>query len=205
MTKVIELDEPYSFTDCKPFCGKSSGRCQYFLYGSNLNLKQLQARCSRPKALGVARLPNHRIGFYGYSKIWDGAIETAVPEPGHDLWGVIYELSYSDGEQLDSWQDARLDGSGAYFHYPTSVVDVSGNRFGVILYKKDIQETPQTPSREYLDFILQGVREQNLPEEFIQELQKTATHPATYPVPKTPKFNLGLLGGHCSDCQKENP
>ena len=68
----------------------------YFAYGSNMNLQQIRSRCSRPVALAVARLANHRLAFYGHTNIWDGAMETVEPEPCHEVWGVIFRLSRLD-------------------------------------------------------------------------------------------------------------
>lgn len=37
----------------------------------------------------IGRPANYGVGFLGHSKIWDGAQETVVSEPGHDVWGVV--------------------------------------------------------------------------------------------------------------------
>ena len=120
----------------------------YFAYGSNMNAEQMQSRGARPLSVVVAKLPDHAIAFHGYSKTWDGAVETVVSAPGHEVWGVIYKLTFSDANSLDSWQDVRLDGTGAYFLFPTSVIDTEGRAQSVLLYKKDVLEAPQKPSRE---------------------------------------------------------
>jgi len=46
----------------------------YFAYGANMNLQQIRSRCNSPVAVSIARLANHRLGFYGYSGVWDGAL-----------------------------------------------------------------------------------------------------------------------------------
>jgi gamma-glutamylcyclotransferase len=173
----------------------------YFAYGSNMNKEQLRSRGVRPLSVAVAKLPDHRIAFHGYSKTWDGAVETVV-SPGQEIWGVIYTLTFSDADRLDTWQDVRLDGTGAYFLFPTRVTVTEGKTHPVLIYKKDILGEPQNPSREYLDFILQGALEHGLPSSYVDELRGIESKKAAYDVPSFGKFSSGLLGGtSCSGCE----
>jgi cation transport regulator ChaC len=174
---------------------------RYFAYGSNMNKAQIHARCARPEAIAVARLPHYQVAFFGYSKTWDGAVETVIPAPGQEVWGVIYDLSFSDRDRLDVWQDVRLDGTGAYFHYPVRITDTEGTTHTVLFYKKDRLESPQPPSREYLDFIVQGAIERGLPASYIEELRRMESKKAAYPVPQRKNFGRELLlETYCSQC-----
>jgi len=172
----------------------------YFAYGSNMNLAQMDERCSSAKVLGIARLPNHRVEFYGYSKSWDGAQETVIPEVGSDVWGVLYELQFYDCDQLDAYEDARLDGTGAYFHYPVDVIDGERKIIDAMIYKKDTLGEAKPPSTEYLNFILQGAKEQGLPDEYIKLLENKTTKPASYAVPVIKKSNFDWISATCGDC-----
>jgi len=173
----------------------------YFAYGSNMNEAQIRARCTRPVAAGIARLPDHRVEFFGYSRVWDGSMETVVPAPGQEVWGVLYKLSYSDWDRLDAWQDVRMDGNGVYFHYPARVTGPSGDSPVVLLYKKDILGVPRVPSREYLDHIVRGAVHHGLPAPYIDELRRHESAPASYSVPLAPRFDRALLvQSPCSEC-----
>jgi len=198
MTALIE-NEKSRFAMPLPFKGKARGHC-YFAYGSNMNTAQMLARCTKPTAIAVAKLAHHRIAFFGYSKVWDGGAATVVPAPDHDVWGVIYSLSFSDRDRLDTWQDVRLDGTGAYFHYPVRVTDTQGTTHIVLLYKKDLLGEPRRPSREYLDCIVRGAEERGLPSEYIEELRRMDAPKAAYAVPKLNKFGRGMLLGTACDC-----
>lgn len=165
-----------------------------------MNPGQIQARCGgRPTVLGIARLAGYRLVFYGHSKKWDGALETVDREPAGEVWGVVYELGFGEAEKLDGFQDARMDGGGAYFHFPAEVIAASGEKIEVVLYKKDQVEECLEPSREYLDFILQGATEHGLPEAYIAELRALPSHPAQYEVPKRSKYD-SLMGVGCTEC-----
>jgi hypothetical protein len=173
----------------------------FFAYGSNMNLNQIGARCSKPFVISTARLADRRLVFCGHSDVWDGGVETVEPMPGHEVWGVLFSLSKLNWERLDLWQDARMDGGGMYFHFPVSVLDSTGCERNARVYKKDIQKEPTNPSREYLDHIVQGATENGLPQEYIEALRARPAQPASYAVPARGTSDLGRSAGvSCSDC-----
>lgn len=199
MTQAQQTEQPVAHNTLT--FGGNPRRQYLFAYGANMNPAQMAQRCSRPVVFAIARFPGHSLGFFGYSNVWDGALETAIPNPGHDLWGVVYELSFMDGQRLDAWQDARLDGGGNYFHYPAQVVDTEGKRHTVLLYKKDVLGPVQKPSREYLELIVQGAVERGLPEDYIESMRGMESKQAGYPVPDRGDTLRELnVVSSCSDC-----
>lgn len=177
-------------------------RRQYvFAYGSDMFSAQIMERCSRPVLLAVACLADQRLGFFGHSDIWDGGVETVVPAPGQELWGVIYELTFTDAQRLDVWHDARLDGAGSFFHYPARVLDTAGQPRTVLLYKKDILGAQSPPSRQYLEVIIQGAKERGLPADYIEGLRAVPAKEASYPVPDRSEFQREIrVVTNCSEC-----
>lgn len=172
----------------------------YFMYGSNMNDEQIHSRCSRPEVLAVARLPDHRISFHGYVRTWDSGEETVIPCVGEDIWGVIYKLSFFDAEKLDAWQDVRMDGAGRYFHYPVDVFDISGRRFPVLTYKKDVLNEPTLPSAEYIEHIVSGAVFHGIKADYVEKLQELEKSKAGYPVPLKNTFDRDLLVNLSCDC-----
>jgi gamma-glutamylcyclotransferase (GGCT)/AIG2-like uncharacterized protein YtfP len=173
----------------------------YFAYGSNMNALQMRKRCSTPKVVAIARLADYSVGFFGHCEIWDSAQETVVRAPGRDVWGVVYEIGNPDLEKLDAWQDVRMDGTGRYFHYPARVRGVDGLTYTVLFYKKDTLGEPKKPSKPYLDFIITGAEEKQLPAAYIKELRAIESKLASYPVPKQRAFNPeSLPAWDCSTC-----
>jgi hypothetical protein len=180
---------------------KASSELYYFAYGSNMNHEQISARCSKPKAIAVAKLSDYRLAFFGYSVTWDGGEETVVPAPGNAVWGVVYQLSGSDKEKLDDAQDARMDGSGSYFHSPASVTGQDGTVYPILLFKKDNLGTPAQPSQEYLSFIVQGAEKHQLPAAYVKTLQALESRKAKYAVPRPRKTIRELApDSGCSSC-----
>lgn len=171
-----------------------------FVYGSDMHESQIGSICSKPVVVGIARLADHRMAFHGYTPLWDGALETVVSSPGHDLWGVVHELGSRDAQRLDAWHDARLDGSGPFFHWPAKVVDTNGVTHKVLLYLKDILGPATLPSREYLEYILEGARRRGLPRAYVAELADMESRAASYPVPLKPFMQHLDANDSCASC-----
>lgn len=173
----------------------------FFAYGSNMNMQQLKRRCFNPVRVAAAFLADHRLHFYGHSLEWDSGMETAVKECGSQLWGALFDLSDLDWERLDLWQDARFDGTGRCFHYPVVVHDLQGKRYEACMYKLDVLDRESAPSAEYLEHILEGARQNNLPPSYVEALSALETVRARYSVPCSPDYDHGAAAGAtCTSC-----
>ena len=176
-------------------------RQYYFAYGSNMHPRQMAERCARPAVVCAACLQGYRLAFYGRNRVWDGGMETVVQSPGQQVWGVLYELLFSDAASLDVWCNVRLDGGGAYFHFPVPLLDAAGRGHTAVLYKKDVLGPEVPPSSEYLDHILAGAAANGLPQAYLARLKDLKNTPARYPVPKKDTLLKGVLHeSTCAEC-----
>ena len=176
-------------------------RQYYFAYGSNMNPGQIAERCSAARVVCVASLPGYSLAFYGRNRVWDGGQETVVQALGQQVRGVLYELSFGDAASLDVWSSVRLDGGGAYFHYPVLVRDAAGREHTAVLYKKDVLGPPAPPSSQYLAHIVAGAAANGLPDAYVQQLKNLQSVPARYPVPKRDTLLRGVLReSTCAEC-----
>ena len=172
-----------------------------FAYGSNMNPRQIASRCFKPEACAVARLPGHELAFFGSSRRWDGGEATVIPKPGEDVWGIVYKLTLTDSERLDSWQDVRLDGTGAYFHYPTAVLDARGIEYPVLIYKRFLSGAPSSPSEEFMTTVISGAVSHGLPPAYLEKLKSIATVKASFPAPRIFDHEQAVTFGAVScDC-----
>ena len=166
-----------------------------------MNPAQMAERCARARVVCPACLAGHRLAFYGRNRAWDGGLETVAAAPGSEVWGVLYELTFGDAASLDIWCNVRLDGGGAYFHYPVRVVDAEGREHTAVLYKKDVLGQPVPPSREYLAHILAGAQAHGLPAAYTAKLENLENVAARYPVPKRDTLLKGVLReATCAEC-----
>ena len=176
-------------------------RQYYFAYGSNMNPAQMAERCAAARVVCAACLPGHRLAFYGRNRVWDGGQETVEQQSGQQVWGVLYELLFGDAASLDVWSSVRLDGGGAYFHYPVLVRDATGREHTAVLYKKDVLGPPVPPSSQYLAHIAAGAEAHGLPDSYVQQLKNLQSVPARYPVPKRDTLLRGVLReSTCAEC-----
>ena len=178
----------------------SKGHHTYFVYGSNMNPELIFSRCGSPEPLGVARLADHRLGFFGHSPIWDGGEEVVVPQKGEEVWGTLYRLSFPEADRLDEWQGVRSDGCGPYFLFPVFAVDLGGVSHAALLYRRDHCGVPSLPSDAQRDYIVVGARAQGVPAAYVEHLQKLPVKKASYPVPRTESRWRGLLSSVCRAC-----
>jgi gamma-glutamylcyclotransferase len=169
-----------------------------FVYEADMNPDYISHYCTYPKVIAVARLDGYSIGFFGSSYKWDGAVATPVESSGKTMWGVIYKLTFSDADKLDTSRDVRWNGCGEYFLCPHQVTDTSGNIHWVLVYKKDIMGSPQMPSSGYADCIVQGARFHCLPQSYISDLMNIKTKKTSYVVPVFGKFDS--LSTECTGC-----
>jgi cation transport regulator ChaC len=170
---------------------------QYFAYGENMHPEVMAARCAGAEVLGIGRLDGFRLGFFNHSGRWDGALESVVQEPGSTVFGVLYRLEFGEGETLDDYLDARLDGLGSHFHYPVDVILEDGSCTDALIYMMSDMGPARAPSAEYLGFLAEAARLNGLPGPYIEQLSAHASRPARYPVPR---IGQGPAAGGCDGC-----
>ncbi|MEX2159025.1 MAG: gamma-glutamylcyclotransferase family protein [Dehalococcoidia bacterium] len=146
-------------------------RSLYFAYGSNMHLRMFRRRCPGAKPLGPALLRGYRIAFTRYDRTRKGGVADIVPEPDAEVWGALYEIDNACFVTLDKYENAPR----AYRRELVRVIDDAAAEHESHTYIAN-QTGHFAPSRQYLGIIVQGARDHDLPEEYVQALQKTKTH-----------------------------
>jgi cation transport regulator ChaC len=96
----------------------------YFAYGSNLDGRQMRARCAGAEAEATAILPNHALAFGGFSHRWGGAVATIVPARGAQVEGLLYRLPPKEIFTLDRYEGCPT----SYQRLAKMVTDEHGRR-----------------------------------------------------------------------------
>ncbi|ARC90136.1 gamma-glutamylcyclotransferase [Rhodovulum sp. MB263] len=169
----------------------------HFAYGIELHPDEIARMCPGAELVARASLPGSRIGFFGHSRVWDGAEEAAVADPGAALPGVLYRMSPRDADALEAARGVRLNGTGIYFHHPAEVLAEDGSRVAAVMLMKTERRAPRPPSREYLGRIADGAALRGLPAVHVAALRAVASVPASYPVPRLAELPFSLA---CQDC-----
>ncbi|MCX8166848.1 MAG: gamma-glutamylcyclotransferase [Candidatus Micrarchaeota archaeon] len=146
---------------------------KYFAYGSNLKLDHLTKRIERQEIIKpsfVAVLNDHKLIFPRYSRLYNGGVASVKPSPNNVVCGAVFELTEKELKKLD-----RYEGFPSFYtRKKIRVMDLHGNYHDVITYIAN-EEGNYQPSRLYLDIIIQGAKECNLPKEYIAKLEQIET------------------------------
>lgn len=142
----------------------------YFAYGSNMSLDMMIQTCGEYcfESLGSARLTGYRLAFNRESKRWGHGVADIVPMPENVMWGVLYRIDEYCLSQLNIKETL---GRG-YDHLQINVLDRHGTTHNALTYTV-INKLPQdiAPSWAYIQTILTGAHEHQLPADYITTLQ----------------------------------
>lgn len=141
----------------------------YFAYGSNMNRAQMLSRAGKILEEHTASLPNYEVRFN--KKVRGGTAGANIqPTPGKTVHGVLYRVEEGALRSLDRYE-------GAPQHYRRIEVQVTpegGKPVPAQVYIASKVEKGLRPSAPYLQAILDGAGEHNLPASYIGEIKTAA-------------------------------
>lgn len=146
----------------------------YFAYGSNMLLARLRHlnRAPAARALGAAALDDHELTFDKPGRDGSGKC-TVSPRPGARVWGGVFAVDSEGSRGLD-----RVEGLGIGYRRVEGVVrDARGEPFDVFYYEALLVEDHLLPFDWYLDLVVAGARELNLPIAYLVRLESQASRP----------------------------
>jgi len=146
----------------------------HFAYGSNMSHEPMQQRCPDAQCLGRAVLRRHRfiIMANGYASI--------VPQPSGNVHGVLWRISPRDLAALDVYENVL---GGLYSRSFLPVIRNSRSMAALVYIGAEKREG--APRRGYMELVVDAARENDLPEEYVEQLAQLAPG----------RFNLGSGGG----------
>ena len=132
----------------------------YFAYGSNLLNSRIRRRCPEHQIVGIAVLEGFAfvIGVSGYATIRASA--------GRRVLGVLYQISAVDEVRLDRCE--AVD-KGVYRREEVTV-HWEEREIKALVYIDD-RSASSVPRKGYLEGIVAGARNHNLPEDYVAELE----------------------------------
>ena len=135
----------------------------YIAYGSNLNLEQMAHRCPTAEVVGAATLRGWRLWFRGGN---GGAVATVERERGCEVPVLVWRLQPNDEHNLDLYE-----GYPSFYRKETLRISVSGKRMSAMVYimNAPYREHLASPSRLYLEGILEGCRDNGIPEKPVRD------------------------------------
>ena len=130
----------------------------YFAYGSNLNHFQMKRRCKDSVFLKKINLSNFKLTFR--SKYRAADIE---PKKNSIVPGALFEVSKSDENKLDVYEDYPILYKKYYFNY-------YGKK--VMTYTMTKKSLFTFPTKRYLNVIKKGYKDCNLNYNFLKQALK---------------------------------
>ena len=141
----------------------------YFAYGANMAEGVMGAFCPGHRLLGPAELPEHRLAFSRRSVRTGTGVADLVPAPGRSVWGILYEVDDTGLEALD----AKEGNSWAYDRTEVAVRPAGREpRVWAVTYRvREPEAAEVTPSRAYVEGLIQAARDRGLPADYVAELE----------------------------------
>lgn len=128
----------------------------YFAYGSCMCRPSLRETVPRFELIGAARLKGYRLAFTYKSVARGGGVADVVPDPGREVWGVLFRVPQKYLVRLDEREGAHL----GLYERAWVAVEFQGSLFEPVLtytvVNKELRELAPTP--EYAGLIYDGAR-----------------------------------------------
>lgn len=150
--------------------GSPDDEVWYVAFGANMHETVFcERRRMAPLEWRPGRLKGYRLRFNleGHPK-GRAAPANIEPEPGSDVWGVVYRITRRDLVWLDH---TEVVPGWKYRHLWTEAEDYEGNRLSpAVTYIADGAETDGRPSLRYITLLRDGARAHGLPEHWVRFL-----------------------------------
>lgn len=118
-----------------------------------------------------AVLKGFEIVFNAYSPAWRGGVANLVEREGARVFGVAYKISSEQLARLDSFEGVPQRAGRRVV-----VIEVEG--VGEVRAITHVPANPRDgvvqPSRKYLSAMYRGIKQHDIPEEAVKELQRIA-------------------------------
>ena len=140
---------------------------RYFAYCTLLDTEEMKRFCPHAQPAVVARLTGYRVAFdqYGADQLGGGC--NLHQEAGHEIFGLVYDLSDEEFDELD-----RISGvdRGYYERVPFIVSRGDGGEVLAATYVMPHPGGPFRPTSAYTRPILAGAAALDLPTGYQSEL-----------------------------------
>jgi len=128
---------------------------KYFAYDTNLDKKLMKERCPDSKPLFSTTLPNYKLVFLGWSRLWNSGIASIQRKTGSKVPGGLYEISDNDLRHLDKAQNYPIDSN----RIKIIVFDDDGTPIEALTYIKSGKDEETKPSKDYAAIIYRNYKD----------------------------------------------
>lgn len=145
----------------------------YFAYSSLLDPDRIGRAAPGARFLFTAHYPETRLTF-AFSESTGAAVPTLVKDPGHTVWGGVFEIPETEIPSLIAAEEA----DGRRPGYDQKAVDREGNKHDCLTFVAIAEVNgDHRPSPEYLEAMVKGARHWKLPAGWVMGLEDLAEDP----------------------------
>jgi gamma-glutamylcyclotransferase len=146
----------------------------YFAYGSNIDPRLMDEASPGAVAKGHGRLNDYRLEFNVYSERWGGGAANIVPDEEAHVWGVVWDVPDDEMSNLDTFV-----GHPTFYRQEQVVVQLVADDAIVdcVTYRVAHMKGYVRPTDEYLNRMRAAMRQQGLPPEALDVLDRAANPP----------------------------
>jgi gamma-glutamylcyclotransferase (GGCT)/AIG2-like uncharacterized protein YtfP len=142
----------------------------YFAYGSNMGQQQMSKRCPSARLIGPGVLKDYKLDFtISAPERWGGGgCADVVLNKGSEVWGLLYELSREDIENLDRAEGPR------YRRFSVSIQIEHQPAVPAFVYEVIDKAPFKSPDSQYLDIIKRAASEYAFPKSYQEYLDSVS-------------------------------
>lgn len=144
----------------------------YFAYGSNMSLLRLRQRVPSARFVAVSTLRCHQLRFHKIGM--DGSGKCDILETGEEgdwVTGVVFDIHRMEKPALDRAEDLDY----GYGEKSVQVLTIQGELLQTRTYYALRTDNSLKPFHWYKEHVVQGAREHDLPEEYIQTIERVVS------------------------------
>ena len=144
----------------------------YFAYGALLDPDRIAGVAPDAQFLFIAHYPETKLGFVPNGK--SGATPTLVKDPGHTVWGGVFEVPT---DQVDALTAAEKE-EGREPGFDHKAVDREGNKYDCLAFVAPGDANGEhRPESDYLSSMIKGARHWSLPAGWVMGLEDLEEDP----------------------------
>ena len=150
-----------------------SGNILHFAYGGNMDSNRLHKRIGNVSSPQRAYLSGYRFEFNKLSFHLKTVYGNLMLDLDSTVWGVLMEISQSQLDQLDVHEGVE---NGHYRQEKLIVITDDGVEHEAITYVAEDKWVKEgmNPNETYLDYVINGANEFQLPLEYVERIQNIA-------------------------------
>ena len=150
--------------------GRANDEVWYFAFGANMHDSAFRGRRRmNPRQWRPGRLRGYRLRFnLDGHPLGKSAPANIAPDPGSEVWGVLYRMTRKDLVWLDSTEGVP---GRRYRHHWVELEDIEGEPVRAVAYIAQGNESDGKPSLRYITLLREGARAHGLPAHYLRFLE----------------------------------